>query len=101
MVVQVKLGELEPGTIFKKGDTYAVKSEYRTDKGICECFIVGSGEMFWGGTGNPNSLKVEPVDLEELIRKAKTLERISNEAEDVYNEEIDLMDFGERVMNIL
>ena len=74
MPEQIKLAELEPGMLFKKGDTYAMKSEYRTDKGICESYIIGSGEMFWGGTGNPNALKVEPIDLEQIIVRLSVLE---------------------------
>lgn len=79
MPEQVKLGELEPGTLFKRGETYGFKSEYRTDKGICECFIVGSGEMFWGGTGNPNALKVEPIDFDLLINQAKKVKDLQHE----------------------
>ena len=36
-----------------------------------------------------------------LIQQAETLQKIRTEADDLYNEEIDLMDFGERVVNIL
>lgn len=101
MSEQIKLGELAPGMMFKCGDTYGFKSEYRTDKGICECFILGSGEMFWGGTGNPNALKVEPIDFEALLKAAEMLKEIKEEAEELYAEEIDLSDFGERVSNII
>ena len=66
----MKLGVLDPGTLFKKGDCYALKSEYRTEKGICESYIIGSGEMFYGSTGNPNALKVEPIDFVLLIQHA-------------------------------
>jgi len=101
MSEQIKMGELDPGTMFKCGDTYGFKSEYRTDKGICECFILGSGEMFWGGTGNPNALKVEPIDFDSLLKAAEMLKKIKTEAEELYDEEIDLSDFGERVSNII
>lgn len=101
MSEKVKLGELEPGMMFKIGDTYGFKSEYRNDKGVCECFILGSGEMFWGGTGNPNALKVEPVDFLSLMKDVEMLNKIRVEAEDLYDEKIDLMDFGERVANII
>lgn len=101
MAEQIKLGELAPGTMFKCGDTYGFKSEYRTDKGIYECFILGSGEMFWGGTGNPNVLKVEPIDFDELMKDVEMLNKIRAEADELYAEEIDLSDFGERVMNII
>lgn len=101
MAEQIKIGELKPGTMFKRGDTYGFKSEYRNEKGICECFIIGSGEMFWGGTGNPNALKVEPIDLDSLLKAAEMLNKIRDEAEELYAEEIDLSDFGERVSNII
>lgn len=83
---QVKLGELAPGTLFKKGDCYALKSEYRTEKGICESHIVGSGEMFWGGTGNPNALKVEPVDFELLIKQAARVKELQHELQQANNQ---------------
>lgn len=96
----IKLGELAPGMLFKKGDTYVIKSEYRTEKGLCEAYIIGSGEMFYGGTGNPNALKVEPIDFDELIEKANsadqlkelniqknfTIERQTIEIEDLQNQ---------------
>ncbi|OEC03154.1 hypothetical protein GY31_03345 [Lysinibacillus sphaericus] len=101
MPEQIKLGELQPGKMFKRGDTYGFKSEYRNEKGICECYIIGSGEMFWGGTGNPNNLKVEPIDFNELMKDIEMLNKIKNEADELYAEEIDLSDFGERVSNII
>lgn len=36
-----------------------------------------------------------------LIKQAETLQQIRNEAEELYDEEIDLTDFGERVANII
>lgn len=39
--------------------------------------------------------------LDWLIKEAEMLQKIRNEAEELYSEEIDLMDFGERVDNIL
>ena len=62
---QVKLAELEPGTLFKFNQCVALKSEYRTDKGACECYIVGSGEFFAGGCSGDieklNNLMVTPL----------------------------------------
>lgn len=40
-------------------------------------------------------------DFEWLIKQAETLQKIRNEAEDLYNEVIDYSDFGERVGNLL
>jgi hypothetical protein len=66
----VKLCELEPGSLFMTPDKscLALKSEYNTNQGAVEAFIVGSGEMFWGGTSdtrvqrNLDVLKVEIKD---------------------------------------
>ena len=45
------LYKLPEGSLFltlnKK--TLGLKTEYRTDAGTIESYIVGSGEMFWGG----------------------------------------------------
>lgn len=60
----VKLGNLSEGSLFLYKDTVALKSEYKTDSGACECFIVGTGEMFWGGTDTSeelNNLYVTPI----------------------------------------
>ena len=64
------LGKLPAGSLFLSEDmsTLGMKSEYYTDKGACEAFIVGSGEMFWGGTSNgaaQQALTVFQVDVKE------------------------------------
>lgn len=38
---------------------------------------------------------------EWLIKQAETLQKIREEAQELYDEEIDLTDFGERVANII
>jgi len=38
-----------PIGLFQMGNTLALKTEYRTEKGAIEAFIVSSGEFFWGG----------------------------------------------------
>jgi len=40
-------------------------------------------------------------EFQFLIKEAETLQKIYNETEDFYNEEIDLSDLGERVINII
>ena len=63
---RVKLGNLPNGKLFSYNGDIALKSEYKTTSGACECFIVGSGEMFWGGTSTPeelNNLYVTPISL--------------------------------------
>lgn len=62
---QVSLEDLEAGSLFYFNNTLCVKSEYRTpSSGAIEAFIVGSGEMFWGGTSSSEEqakLIVQPV----------------------------------------
>lgn len=65
----IQLADLEPGKLFRFGETVGFKSEYRSG-GVIEAFIVGSGEMFWGGTSTADKqreLMVEPIDLKELL----------------------------------
>ncbi|MEH7116176.1 hypothetical protein V7128_01955 [Neobacillus vireti] len=64
--LKVSLDELEEGSLFKYNNTIALKTEYRTEKGAVKSYIVGSGEMFWGGTSCPedlNGLMVLPLTL--------------------------------------
>lgn len=66
--MKVKLEDLEPGKLFRFGDTIGFKSEYWTG-GAVEAFVVGSGEMFWGGTSKAaeqRELMVEPVEDKEV-----------------------------------
>ena len=62
---ETTIGNLPVGSLFiYQSRTVALKSEYRNDSGACECFIIGSGEMFWGEskTANElNSLSVTPI----------------------------------------
>lgn len=67
--MEVRLADLEPGKLFRFGDTIGFKSEYRTG-GAIEAFIVGSGEMFWGGTNTAQEqreLMVEPIEMKSLV----------------------------------
>lgn len=65
------LNELQPGTLFAFGDDcIGLKSEYRFGNGLIEAFIVGSGELFWGGTyttEEQTELMVQPLKLEEVV----------------------------------
>lgn len=61
--IPVPLGDLPVGSLFVDRTTgcIAVLSEY----GNCEAYIVGSGELFWGGTTTPEerrTLMVHPLD---------------------------------------
>jgi hypothetical protein len=65
---KIKLSDLEAGKLFMTPDMkcLALKSEYRTAKGAIEAHIVGSGEMFWGGTSDIrvlNNLDVLEVEV--------------------------------------
>ncbi|HDR6312983.1 TPA: hypothetical protein QCU60_005007 [Bacillus cereus] len=60
--MKVRLADLEPGKLCRFGDTIGFKAEYWTG-GAVEAFIVGSGEMFWGGTSaakDQREVVVEP-----------------------------------------
>jgi hypothetical protein len=68
----IKLCELPVGSLFMTPDRkcLALKSEYRTDKGAIEAFIVGSGEMFWGGTDDPR-VQRDLLVLEVKVKNKK------------------------------
>jgi len=62
---KIKLKELPKGRLFKYGNTIGVKSEYRSESGAIEAFIIGSGEMFWGGTSKASKQReLEVIELE-------------------------------------
>ncbi len=62
---RITLEELKPGKLFLHNGTLALKTEYTTKQGAIEAFIVGSGEMFWGGTNEAKSQRIlEVVELE-------------------------------------
>lgn len=61
-----RLIDLPPGTLFRYGETIALKTEYYSDDGRVWAFIVGTGEFFYGGFTSPedvNNLIVEPVEV--------------------------------------
>lgn len=90
---KTRLYNLEPGSLFMTPDKkcLALKSEYRTDKGAIEAFIVGSGEMFWGGTSDPmvqKNLMVHPVKVVGEVPDEKlTLDEINAEISHIENTE--------------
>lgn len=62
----ISLANLEPGSVFEYNGFYAVKSEYKTSGGAIEAIIIGSGEMFWGGTMTAEDQKkliVKPIKI--------------------------------------
>lgn len=63
---KVALIDLEPGTLFVYNGSIALKSEYMTEKGRIEAYIVGSGEFFHGGAitaEEQRSLMVQPLEI--------------------------------------
>lgn len=79
----VKLCDLKKGKLFMHNNTLGMKTEYSTDLGAIEAYIVGSGCMFWGGSSTPKEQReilVYPVDVidpqKEINKKAKNI--ISN-----------------------
>lgn len=65
------LDKLPNGSLFLSKDKtcLGMKSVYRTDNGAIEAFIVGRGDMFWGGVSNPtqqNELEVWEVKVKKL-----------------------------------
>ena len=59
---KVRLKNLRAGAFFSFNECVAVKSEY----GDCECIIVGSGEMFWGGAKSKDERRELLVSLLEF-----------------------------------
>lgn len=60
------LEKLPSGSLFIYNGTICLKSEYISDEGAIEAYIVGSGEMFWGGTTiaeKLNKLKVKKIKI--------------------------------------
>lgn len=65
MKLACTLDECPPG-LFILGNCLGFKSEYRTEKGLTEAYVVASGEFFWGGakTGEErDALLVTPVEI--------------------------------------
>ena len=59
------LDDCPPG-LFLFGNCLGFKSEYRTEGGKAEAFVVASGEFFWGGAKSHDEraeLLVTPVEL--------------------------------------
>lgn len=61
IIKKTTLEDLPHGSLFLHGKTLALKTGYRTESGIIEAHIVGSGEMFCGGTSNPKELALLEV----------------------------------------
>jgi len=67
---KIPIEKINPGSFFKFNNTIVLKTDYRTDNGICICYIIGSGDYFCGGVSESqrNGLLVTPIwsSLEEV-----------------------------------
>ena len=66
IVKKTTLENLPAGKLFLYDGTIALKSEYYSEGGSVEAYIVGSGERFWGGVSTAeelNKLKVFQLKL--------------------------------------
>ena len=70
----VPLKDLREGALFKtRGGTYAVKSEYRYENGVCQCILLESGEYAHFKDGNETLVREvklgngEPVENQEQV----------------------------------
>lgn len=79
------LSELEPGSLFEYENTFALKTEYKNESGAIEAFIIGSGEMFWGGTDNAEDQaklivkRVPHITQKEVESLKKDVERTGHQ----------------------
>jgi hypothetical protein len=64
-MISCKLFNCPPG-LFIAGDCIGFKTEYRTESGLTDAYIVASGEAFWGGAKDADTrenLTVTPVGI--------------------------------------
>ena len=71
--MKIKLFDLPAGSLFFYDNSLALKSEYVSNSGAVQSFLLDSGEMFWGGTNNAkdlNNLEVFPIKSIWDLQKA-------------------------------
>jgi hypothetical protein len=68
----VTLEDLPQGSLFITTDNtcLGLKTEYCTEQGAIEAYIIGSGEVFWGGTNVPKDQR--KVLVHEVKTKIKS-----------------------------
>lgn len=75
---KVRLCDLEPGTLFLFGeDCLALKTEYISESGRIEAYIVGTGEFFHGGTKTAKeqrAIMVQPLVIEDAEAHGRWVE---------------------------
>lgn len=61
-----------PVGLFWSGDTLCMKTEYGTNEGRIDAFIVDSGEFFWGAApqtiASQRASLVQPINTDEAYR---------------------------------
>lgn len=77
-----KLEDLPSGSLFIHKNSVCLKTEYKNNNGTIDAFIIGSGEMFWGGAKtSEEQAKIEvlpiEIDFKELL-KISAKESIKN-----------------------
>jgi len=109
------LEQLPCGSLFTdEYGTIGLKTEYRTEKGAIEAFIIGSGEMYWVGTTDPEkqrSLEVWEIDASELaifsLRQVikEELEAFFNKSQFnkalIDEQDIEILNLSVRLYNVL
>lgn len=68
----VQLGDCPVGLFLSEGGELCLKTEYGTNEGRIDAFIVSSGEYFWGGTTHPQDQRrvlVTPVENVTLQKR--------------------------------
>ena len=59
-------------------------------------------KLYWNHLeSGEDSIELDMKALRFLIKEVDTLEKIKAEADELYSDEINLPDFGERVLNII
>ena len=49
-------------------DDLVIKSEYMTEKGLPECYLLSSGETFWGGKTDPEEVGEISVYIVDIVK---------------------------------
>lgn len=79
---KVRLCDMEPGLFLFDDDCLALKTEYITDSGRIEAYIVDTGELFHGGAKTAPeqwSLMVQPLKVVPLVLCKNCVYRHSSE----------------------
>jgi DNA-directed RNA polymerase subunit RPC12/RpoP len=84
---KVRLCDMDPGLFLYGDDCLAVKTEYITDSGRIEAYIVSTGEYFHGGAktaAEQRILMVQPLKVEPLVRCKDCAYKVFDKASQEY-----------------